>query len=108
MSDNAHYLYRIQPTRVAMLAEGCTPEEDAVADAHFAYLERLSAEGVVVHAGRTLTEDEASFGVVILATGDEAEARAIMEADPAVVAGVMRAVLFPYRAALGWGASAGG
>ena len=57
------YLYRIQPVRPEMLLES-TPEEDAVIARHFAYLESLTAEGVVLLAGRTLTTDQGSFGTM--------------------------------------------
>lgn len=94
------YLYRIQPVRTAMLADGPTPEEEAAVHGHFEYLSRLTAEGVVTLAGRTLNTDETSFGIVIFLAEDDAAARSIMTSDPAVAAGVFRAELFPYRVAL--------
>ncbi|MFL5803143.1 MAG: YciI family protein [Roseiflexaceae bacterium] len=51
-------------------------------------------------AGRTLNTDPSSFGIIILRADTEATARGIMEDDPAVQQGVMRAELFPYRIAL--------
>jgi uncharacterized protein YciI len=95
-----HYLYRIQPTRPAMLIEGPTPQEAEIISVHFDYLQRLTQQGVVILAGRTLNTDPTSFGIVILQTPDEAAARAIMENDPAVQRGVMRAEFFLYRIAL--------
>ena len=50
--------------------------------------------------GRTLNTDESSFGIVIFRARSEEAARAVMNADPAVQAGGMRARLFPYRIAL--------
>ncbi len=94
------YLYRIQPARPAMLAEGPTPEEAAIVGEHFAYLKGLTERGVVILAGRTLNTDESSFGVIVFNAASEDEARAIVEGDPAVRGGVMRAALFPYRVAL--------
>ena len=38
-----------------------------------------------------------TFGLVIFKADSEAEARQIMENDPAVKHGVMRATLYPYR-----------
>jgi hypothetical protein len=32
------FLYRIQPTRPAMLTEGLTPREDEIISQHFAYV----------------------------------------------------------------------
>lgn len=83
-----------------MLSEGPTPEEAERVSAHFEYLKRLTGEGVVLLAGRTLTTAEDSFGLVIFEVGDEEAARHLMERDPAVVAGVMQARLFPFRVAL--------
>src|SRR5215470_5086088 len=99
--DNAnHYLYKIQPTRHEMLTEGTTPEEAEIIGEHFAYLQRLTREGVAVLVGRTLTTDRDSMGIVIFTARSEEEARALMNADPAVCKGVMRAKLFPFRIAL--------
>ena len=94
------YLYRIQAVRPEMLSEGSTPEEDAVVSQHFDYLKRLTDQGVVLLAGRTLNTDSSSFGIVIFQAESEDAARAIVHNDPAVVNRVMRAELFPYRIAL--------
>jgi len=95
MGEARHYLYRIQPTRPAMLSEGLTAAESATMAAHFAYLERLRDAGRLILAGRTLNTDATAMGIAILGAGSDAEARAIMAADPAVRDGVMRATLFP-------------
>lgn len=94
------YLYRIQPTRAAMLPEGPTEQEAAIVSAHFNYLEMLMGQGVVILAGRTLNIDPTSFGIIIFNADSETAAHAIVDADPAVSGGVMRAELFPYRVAL--------
>jgi len=85
-----------------MLTDGPTPEEAATTKAHFDYLHDLVQRGVVHLAARTLTTDEATFGIVILSAASEDEARRIVADDPAVRNGVMRAELFPCRVAL-WG-----
>ena len=94
------YLYRIQPARPEMLTLGATPQESAAVAAHFSYLQDLTRRGVVILAGRTLNTDPSSFGIVIFQAESDQDARGIMQADPAVRAGVMRAELFPYRVAL--------
>ncbi|MBP6874571.1 MAG: hypothetical protein KBD56_00720 [Candidatus Eisenbacteria bacterium] len=94
------YLYRIQPTRPDMLSKGATPEEDALVTEHFLYLQEQTRRKVVLLAGRTLTTDTDSFGIVIFTASSEDEAARIMEEDPAVQAGVFRAQLFPFRVAL--------
>jgi uncharacterized protein YciI len=100
MSDPPLFLYKIQPVRPEMLSVGPTPEEDQIIADHFAYLKHLTGAGVVLLAGRTLTADYSSFGIVILTAASEEEARRIMLADPAVHHRVMRAELYPFRLAL--------
>mgnify|MGYP003434750466 CR=1 FL=1 len=81
------WLYLLKPARLAMLTEGPTPEEAETVSRHFAYLQDLTAKGVMILMGRTQNSDESA-------------ARMIMEADSAVRAGVMRATLYPYKIAL--------
>ena len=104
MTTPKQFLYVIRPTRPAMLVEGPDARETAVVDAHFAYLRRLVAEGVVLMAGRTIDTGERTFGLVVLQADSEDEARARMRDDPAVAQGVMQAELYPYRVAL-WSAT---
>jgi uncharacterized protein YciI len=94
------YLYTIQPARAALLSDGPTPDEERSISMHFEYLKALTEGGTVILAGRTLNTDESCFGIVVYRAEDDAAARAIMEGDPAVEAGVFRATLFPYRVAL--------
>ena len=93
------YLYRIHPTRLAMLEEA-TPEESRIVGEHFTYLETLCRSGQVRMAGRTLHTDESSFGIVVFRAEDETAARRVVEQDPAVRDGVMTWELFPFRIAL--------
>lgn len=96
----SEFLYKIQPTRVAMLSQGATPEEERIVEAHYNYLRSLTDQGVVILAGRTLNTDETSFGTVIFRAESEGAAQRIVADDPAVKGGVMRAELYPYRVAL--------
>ncbi|MBL1217871.1 MAG: hypothetical protein D8M59_10295 [Planctomycetes bacterium] len=94
------YLYRVQPTRTEMLSEGPTEDEAAIVQAHFEYLQRLTRDGIVLMAARTLTTDSDSFGIVIFEADSVDAARSLMNGDPAVHEGVMSAELFPCRVAL--------
>jgi len=96
----SQFLYRIQPARPGMLTEAPTEHEAQVLGEHFAYLSELADRGTVLMAGRTLTADDRTFGIAILVASTFAEAETIMNDDPAVKHGVMRAELFPYRVAL--------
>ena len=100
MDESRHYLYRIQPTRHEMLTEGRTAEEAEIIGEHFTYLERLTRQGVAILVGRTLSTEQDSMGIVIFTARSDEEARALMEADPAVSKGVMSAKLFPFHIAL--------
>jgi uncharacterized protein YciI len=83
-----------------MLSEGSTSEESETVSQHFNYLKELMEEGVVILAGRTLNTDDSSFGIIIFNADNDAAAQSIVDNDPAVMGGVMRAALFPYRVAL--------
>lgn len=100
MTSPSLFLYKIQPMRPEMLSVGSTAEEDEIISQHFAYLQDLTDDGVVLLAGRTLNTDPSSFGIIILTAGSEKEARQIMQNDPAVRQQVMRAELYPFRIAL--------
>ena len=93
------FLYCIRPTRTEMLVES-TPQEDRIVGEPFEYLRGLSDRGVVLLAGRTLNTDASAFGIVVFVAATEREAEALVQADPAVRAGVFDAQLFPYRVAL--------
>ena len=49
---------------------------------------------------RTVTPGDDAFGIVIFRTDDDEAARQVVDEDPAVAAGVMRAELFPFRLAM--------
>ncbi len=100
MPNIPEYLYKIQPVRLEMLTQGPTPEEAAIVVQHFAYLQGLAQQGVVILAGRTQNANESTFGIVIFRANSEESARDVMNNDPAVKNGVMRAELYPYRIAV--------
>ena len=94
------FIYRIPPTRIGMLSDGPTAHEEEIVGQHFAYLKQLTDAGQVLMAGRTLVVDERTFGVVVFVAESEAAARRVVDRDPAVQHGVMRAELLPFRVAL--------
>ena len=94
------FLYLLTPARLEMLMEGSTERETAIVAEHFAHLERLTEQGVALLMGRTQNNDERTFGIVIFQAETEAAARELMNSDPAVIHGVMRAELFPFRIGL--------
>jgi uncharacterized protein YciI len=91
------FMYTLHPTRLAMLTEGATDEEKALAARHWAYSQDLLAKNIMVFAGRTLVTTADSLAICVIRTKSEEEARAVMEGDPAVKGGVFRARLFPFQ-----------
>ena len=97
----SHYIYLIRPR--PGFVDSMTPGEEAVMAEHFAYLQDLMTQGRLVMAGPCL---DGAFGIVILRVPSQRdsdgleEARGLMEADPAVRAGVMRAELHPFKISL--------
>lgn len=94
----SQWIYRIVPTRPEMVSEPTDQESSVVAE-HFGYLQALKAAGILIMAGRT-QEDAGTWGITIFEAPDEVSARAVMETDPAVAAGVMNATLYPYAVAV--------
>jgi uncharacterized protein YciI len=94
------FLYLLKPTRLGMVTEGPTPEEMETVSRHFAYLMDLTDKGTMILVGRTQNNDENTLGIAIFEAEDDSAARWIMQNDPAVVGGVMRAELYPYKIAL--------
>ena len=94
------FLYRLTPVRVEMVTVGPTPEEQAIVTEHFAHLEALTDQGVMLLVGRTQDNSPRTFGIVIFQAESEERAQAVMNSDPVVRKGIMRAELFPFRIAL--------
>ena len=91
------FIVRLTLKQPDALERGLSEAEAGIAQRHFEYVQGLGAEDKVILAGRTQVEDARNYGVVILEVADEAEARTIVEADPAVAGGLMDAELLPYQ-----------
>jgi len=83
-----------------MLRTGPTDSEQVVVAEHFAYLQDLNAQGLIILVGRTLNTDENTMGLTVFRAESEDAARQIMNGDPAVKKGVMTATLYPFRVVL--------
>lgn len=90
----AAWIYFIHPPRDDFMAT-LTGAERETFGRHVDHLERLLADGTLVLAGPTL--GPVNTGITIVEADDEAAARAIMEADPAVAEGVMTGELRELR-----------
>lgn len=91
------WIYFLHPPR-ADFAATMTDAEGEVFGRHFAYLQGLLADGVLVLAGPTL--GATNTGICVFRAADEAAARAVMEADPTVAEGVVVGELRPFRVSL--------
>jgi uncharacterized protein YciI len=91
------FLYTLRPTRLAMLTEGATPEEQAIAGRHWAYSQELLTRGTLVFAGRTMQRDPTTFAFAVVRAASLDAARALAEGDPAVAGGVFTAEVFPFQ-----------
>lgn len=98
--QDQQFLYKLKLVPHLLASEAWTDEDNAAVEEHFNRLKTLHEEGVLILAGRTLNEDASQFGIVIFKAATEANARQLMNSDPAVAQGVMTATLFPYRVAL--------
>ena len=81
-------------------ASAWTDLDQIAVSRHFAHLSAAKDGGTLILAGRSSEPYDKTFGLVIFEADGEDAARAFMEADPAVVAGVMTATLHPYSVAL--------
>ena len=91
------WIYFLHPPRENFAAT-MTPEEEAAWAEHFVRLKRLFGEGTLVLAGPTL--GRVNTGIAIVDAPDEAAARALMEADPAIAGGFARGELREFRVSL--------
>ena len=77
-----------------------TKEDEMAIGRHLTRFKQAVEKGELILAGRTKEPGDKTFGIAIFEAPDEAAARAFMESDPAVVAGLMTAELHPFAVAL--------
>jgi uncharacterized protein YciI len=94
-NENVH-LYRVLAAHPEMMAKGLTPDQAKVMQEHLDHLKSLEAKRVIVIAGRTLNNDETTFGIVMF-RADTAAARDIMNSDPGIQKGLFKGTLFPFQ-----------
>jgi uncharacterized protein YciI len=95
-SARPEFVYLLRLSRQEAFAAP-TPEEEASIEAHFRRLQEALRQKKLILAGPCL---DGAFGVVIFRDSSLEEARAFMEADPAVRDGVMKAELHPFHVSL--------
>jgi uncharacterized protein YciI len=75
-----------------------TGAEREVWGRHFARIQELFAEGRIILVGPTLGEK--NTGICVFEAEDEAAARALMDADPAIAEGFATGELRPFKVSL--------
>jgi ketosteroid isomerase-like protein/uncharacterized protein YciI len=91
------YLYILEAVRPEMVTAGPNDAENVILAEHGRYLDRLTREGTLILAGRT--QEANSMGLAIFRAASDEDARSIMNGDPAVARGIMKATLHPYKVA---------
>ena len=105
-----YYVYYLYPAKDSFFQGDISEADNIALTAHVQYLKRLLAEGKLILAGPSFdppiypdaTETMIPFeiptpGIVVFRAHNDQEAKAIMEADPAVAAGVFKARVNPFN-----------
>ncbi len=93
-----HFLLRLVPPRPSFPFD-MTPGEASVMQAHSGYWRDLTERGVCLLYGPVL-DPVAPWGLAVVETDTEAEAKAIFDADPAVTSAACQPHLAPFQIAL--------
>jgi uncharacterized protein YciI len=83
-----HYISMMRPGRPD-LQGSMTAEDRDVFGRHVDYLKDQFAAGAIVFAGPSVEENEEHFAIVVLSADSKGKAKAIMDGDPAVAAGLL-------------------
>jgi uncharacterized protein len=95
-NNKLQFIYIFKPLK-DNFNETATEEENNIISEHFLYLKKLLDEKTLILAG---PETNAKFGIAVIETESEEQAKRIMENDPAVLKKVFSAELFPFRVSL--------
>jgi len=99
MTEKKHFYAVIKPFRQDFITNPDEKEEEIMSD-HFHYLKSLLEQRKLFLAGPTLIPEN-PFGLIILETETEEEAKILLENDPSVKAGIQKIADFrPIRLSL--------
>jgi uncharacterized protein YciI len=94
-----YFMQAVDPAKAAS-RDNWTDEDQVTFNLHWANLERLRDEGILIMAGRCQDADGGGPAITILEVDSEAEARRIFESEPFIQRGFATGTLHPYRVAL--------
>src|SRR5262249_32866344 len=69
------FMYTLPPARAAMLTEGPTDEEKALAAQHWAYSQELLQRRTILFGGRMVERTSESFAICVIRADSEEQAR---------------------------------
>lgn len=98
--EKKQFIYVLKLIPALLNPDNWTEREEKIVGKHFAKLQVLLEDGILVLAGKTAGIDEKTFGIVIIEVETEEDANTIMRNDPTVAEGIMKAELFPFKTAL--------
>lgn len=93
------FLLRIEPVRKDLTLLNMNADERKIAQGHFLYLKSLHAEGKLALAAQVF-DPKGFWGVIIVNAADAEAARALLDADPTIKAGMFRGEVIPTRVVL--------
>lgn len=97
-----YFLYHLRLNEPFKAPQNWTKEAEKAIGAHVQFFDSLGREGRLIFAGRTdmpLT-DPMLFGIALVRAEDLDAAKRMMAPDPAVVFGIQRSEVLPYRLAV--------
>jgi uncharacterized protein YciI len=98
-SEKKHFYAVIKPYRKDFILNP-TEKETAIMESHFLYLKNLLENNKLYLAGPTLIESD-PFGLIILETETEEEAKELLRKDPSIKSGIQKVADFrPIRLSL--------
>ena len=92
------YCYYLRLTAAYQDPEKWTPDTQQTIKNHAAWLDSLGKAGILILAGRTdfSPGDPRLFGIALVKAPDLHTAQAILKEDPAVIAGIQQANIYPF------------
>ena len=99
MPNKQYFFAVIKPYRQDFITNP-KEEDDKIMSDHFHYLKSLMEQGKLFLAGPTLIPED-PYGVIILETETEVEARKLLEEDPSISSKIQKLIDFrPIRLSL--------
>jgi uncharacterized protein len=100
VSQKQQFIYVLHLEKSMQDSTTWTPDKMKIAQEHFAHLQKLLTDGVLILGGRTQMPFTKTFGIVVYEADSFEEAKAIAENDPAVKGKIMTVEVYPYKVAL--------